>query len=79
MLLKYEFFPKGGGAQKAKSVGEAQLTLDRQADRTEDKTEDRTEDTACLCKFFHGEVCMFHCVLYQPQYPPERSSSIGKL
>ena len=65
--------------QKAKSVGEAQLTLDRQADRTEDKTEDRTEDTACLCKFFHGEVCMFHCVLYQPHYPPERSSSIGKL
>ena len=34
----------GRGAQKAKSVGEAQLTLDRQADRTEDKTEDRTED-----------------------------------
>ena len=56
----------GGGAQKAKSVGEAQLTLNRQADRTEDRTEDRTgdrtedrtEDTACLCNFFHGEVCI---------------------
>ena len=78
MILKKVYISRGG-AQKAKSVGEAQLTLDRQADRTEDKTEDRTEDTACLCKFFHGEVCMFHCVLYQPHYPPERSSSIGKL
>ena len=70
---------EGGGAQKAKSVGEAQLTLNRQADRTEDRIEDRTEDTASWCKMFYGEVCMFHCVLYQPQYPPERSSSIGKL
>ena len=82
----YEFLKKGlGGPQPTClvrvfcAVGEAQLTLNRQADRTEDKTEDRTEDTACLCKFFHGEVCMFHCVLYQPQYLPERSSSIGKL
>ena len=40
---------------------------------------DRTEDTACWCKIFHGEVCMFHCVLYQSQYQPDRSSSIGKL
>ena len=70
---------EGEGAQKAKSVGEAQLTLNRQADRTEDRIEDRTEDTASWCKMFYGEVCMFHCVLYQPQYPPDRSSSIGKL
>ena len=54
----------GGGAQEAKSVGEAQLTLNRQADRTEDRIEDRTEDTASWCKMFYGEVCMFHCVLY---------------
>ena len=45
----------------------------------EDRIEDRTEDTASWCKMFYGEVCMFHCVLYQPQYPPDRSSSIGKL
>ena len=69
----------GPPPQKAKSVGEAQLTLNRQADRTEDRIEDRTEDTASWCKMFYGEVCMFHCVLYQPQYPPDRSSSIGKL